>query len=338
MDENFGLAAQQRRRADRPGGKEKSTSMNFLQRMERKFGKYAIRHLTMYIIMTYAAGYILSMMQSAGGSYGGITRLLMLSPSLILRGQIWRLVSWLLIPPSSLSIFTIIMLFCYYQLGTLLERTWGDFLYNVYIFFGLIMTVVGAFLLFFITGNDYGPMFTTYYVSLSIFLGFAMTFPDQQLLFMFIIPIKIKYLAVIDLIYLAYEIITYFRYGAAYGLPVLVMILCSLASTILFFFMTRRYSRFSPRERRRQRDFQKAMRGPGPFGTQGRTGTAQPRTPYEKVDRTTFAGGKKMAVHRCAVCGRTELDSPDLEFRFCSKCNGNYEYCQDHLYTHMHVQ
>ncbi len=315
--------------------------MNFLQKMERKFGKYAIHHLTMYIIMTYVAGYILSMMQSVGGgSYGSITGLLMLSPSLILRGQIWRLVSWLLIPPSSLGIFTIIMLFCYYQLGTLLERTWGDFLYNVYIFFGLIMTVVGAFLLYFITGRDYGPMFTTYYVSLSIFLGFAMTFPDQQLLFMFIFPIKIKYLALIDLIYLAYEVITYFRYGAAYGLPVLVMIICSLASTILFFFMTRRYSRFNPKERKRQRDFRRAMNGGGPFGTQGRTGSgqAQYRTSGEKIDRHTFGGGQKIAVHRCAVCGRTELDSPDLEFRFCSKCNGNYEYCQDHLYTHMHVQ
>ena len=314
--------------------------MNFLQKMERKFGKYAIHHLTLYIIMTYVAGYILSMMQNVGGgSYGGITGLLMLSPSLILRGQIWRLVSWLLIPPSSLGIFTIIMLFCYYQLGTLLERTWGDFLYNVYIFFGLIMTVVGAFLLYFITGRDYGPMFTTYYVSLSIFLGFAMTFPDQQLLFMFIFPIKIKYLALIDLIYLAYEVITYFRYGAAYGLPVLVMIICSLASTILFFFMTRQYSRFSPKERKRQKDFRRAMSGGGPYGTQNRPGQgqAQHRTPGEKIDRHTF-GGQKIAVHRCAVCGRTELDSPDLEFRFCSKCNGNYEYCQDHLYTHMHVQ
>ena len=341
--------------------------MGFLQKLERKYGKYAIRHLTMYIIMTYAAGYVLSMMQSVGdGSYNGITRLLVLSPSLILRGQIWRLVSWLLIPPSSLSIFTLIMLFCYYQLGTLLERTWGDFLYNVYIFFGLIMTVIGAFLLYFITGNDYGPLFTTYYVSLSIFLGFAMTFPDQQLLFMFVFPIKIKYLALVDIIYLLYEIITYFRYGISYGLPVLVMIVSSLASTILFFLMTRRSGRFS---RKRQRDFRNAMNGRGgPWGSGragqgsrhsgagwGRTGQsgagagtsgmggnsygAPGGRPYEKVDRHTFAGnGQRMAVHHCAVCGRTELDDPDLEFRFCSKCSGNYEYCQDHLYTHIHVQ
>ena len=317
--------------------------MSFLQKMERKYGKYAIRHLTMYIIMTYAAGYVLSMMQSmGGGGYGGITQLLYLSPPLILRGQIWRLVSWLLIPPTSLSFFTLVMLFCYYQLGTLLERTWGDFLYNVYIFFGLLMTIIGAFILYFVTGRDFGPIFSTYYVSLSIFLGFAMTFPDQQMLFMFIIPIKIKYLAIVDIIYLIYEVITYSRYG--YGLPVLVMIVCSLASTILFFLMTRRNSRFS-RNRQRQRSFRKAMGGygSGPAGPGGFTGGANRAGSsaggtYEKVDRHTFGGGERRAVHHCAVCGRTELDSPDLEFRFCSKCNGNYEYCQDHLYTHMHVQ
>ena len=320
---------------------ESENAMNFLQKMERKYGRYAIRHLTMYIIMTYAAGYVLSMMERlGGGGYSGITRLLVLSPSLILRGQIWRLVSWLLIPPSSLSFFTVIMLFCYYQLGTLLERTWGDFLYNVYIFFGLIMTVIGAFLLYFITGNDYGPLFTTYYVSLSIFLGFAMTFPDQQLLFMFIFPVKIKYLALVDIIYLVYEIITYFRYGVSYGLPVLVMVVSSLASTILFFLMTRRLGRFSHRQRQRQRDFRSAVNGwSRSAGTGKGAGKASSGASYEKVDRHTFAGGeKKMAVHHCAVCGRTELDSPDLEFRFCSKCNGNYEYCKDHLYTHIHVQ
>ena len=42
--------------------------------------------------------------------------------------------------------------------------------------------------------------------------------------------------------------------------------------------------------------------------------------------------------HKCAICGRTELDSPELEFRYCSKCEGNYEYCSDHLFTHEHVR
>ena len=42
--------------------------------------------------------------------------------------------------------------------------------------------------------------------------------------------------------------------------------------------------------------------------------------------------------HKCAICGRTEIDSPQLEFRYCSKCEGSYEYCSDHLFTHEHVK
>ena len=284
--------------------------MKFLNKLERKFGKYSIHNLTRYIILTYIIGYILLMISTY--SPVNILGWLALNPGAIMRGQVWRLVTWVLMPPGQLDIFTIIMLFCYYQLGTVLERTWGDFLYNVYIFFGLIMTVVGAFIMYFAGGAllielTGGMLFSTYYVSLSIFLGFAMTFPDQQMLFMFIIPIKIKYLALVDVAYLIYSMIR----G---GWISRVMIICSLASTILFFLGTRNYQRFRPKERRRQKEFTKAMG-------------------YGKVQ-----GGGRIARHRCAVCGQTELDNPDLEFRFCTKCNGNYEYCQNHLFTHEHVK
>jgi len=338
---------------------------------------------------------------------------------------VWRLVSWLLIPPNSLTssaldILTIIMLFVYYQLGSLLENVWGDFLYNVYIFTGLVMTVVGAFLLYAITGQDYGVLFSTYYVSLSIFLGFAMTFPDQQMLFMFIIPIRIKYLAVVDIIYLIYSVFQAARYGL--WLPVLVMILSSLAGTILFFFGTRHFSGL--KDRQRQKVLRKQMQGgrtvytwqqqnrnrgnsrtggtgtnsgSNPFGTNnpnsgrnpydsngtnngqdpygtngtnngqnpygtnngqdpygtnngqnpyGTNGTNNGQNPYGTNGRS-FGSNSRVSfspkkdgrpIHRCAVCGRTELDDPELEFRFCSKCNGNYEYCNDHLFTHIHVK
>ena len=306
--------------------------MNLLNNLEKKFGSRAIRHLTAYIILTYAIGYILSMSSMFGGEgYSRILYYLTLSPSLILKGQIWRLVSWWLIPPTSLSIFTLIMLFCYYQLGTLLERTWGDFLYNVYIFFGLFMTVIGSFLLYFITGTDYGVLFSTYYVSLSIFLGFAMTYPDMELLFMFFLPVKIKYLAVIDLVYLAYEIFRAWRSG--FGLPVTVMIVSSLASVIVFFLLTRR-SVLTRGQKRYRKAYRSHMSGYP--GGQGRGTSAQEQGRPGPSAYTP--GGKKIAVHRCAICGRTELDDPDLEFRFCSKCRGNYEYCQDHLFTHTHVQ
>lgn len=308
--------------------------MKFLQNLEKKFGRYAIRHLTLYIISFYVIGYILYFMQVSNNV--PILSYLSLDPGLIAKGQIWRLFSWVLIPPSSISIWTIVMLICYYQLGTMLEKTWGDFLYNFYIFFGLIMTVIGVCVMYAVypefrlivsystaTGSY---IVSTYYVSLSIFLGFAMTYPDQIMLFMFIIPVKIKYLAILDVAYLIYSIAR-----SSYPIVTGVLIACSLASTILFFFMTKNYGRASRSQRRRQKEFQKAFND----NLRGNRGTSRSTAGAQRggADRHT-----KIALHRCAVCGRTELDDPNLEFRFCSKCKGNYEYCSDHINNHKHVQ
>ena len=184
--------------------------MKLLNKLERKFGAYAIRNLTLYIIVTYIIGYVL---EFAGGN---LTAYLYLDPYYILHGQIWRLVSWLLVPPSSLNIFTIIMLFFYYSIGNSLEQTWGTFRYNVYIFGGILWTIIGAFVLYGImyvmyggpvAFGAFGMAFSTYYISLSIFLGFAITYPNMQVLLYFIIPLKIKYLAWLDLAYLAYDMI-----------------------------------------------------------------------------------------------------------------------------------
>lgn len=289
--------------------------MNFFKKLERKFGKYAIPNLTKYIIITYVIGYVLMMAQQATSA--DILGWLTLDPGLILRGQVWRIVSWVLMPPGTFNVFTVIMLLFYYNIGTALEHVWGDFRYNAYIFFGLIMTVVGSFILYGVIGDWYtvlnwGYMFSTYYVSLSIFLGFAMTFPDQQVLLMFFIPIKMKWLALVDVAYLLYEMIESNWAGR-------VVILCSLASTIIFFFATRDYSRFNYKEQKRKKDFYRA-------------------TGYTRVRGAGTGAGGRQPIHKCAVCGRTELDDPNLEFRFCSRCNGNYEYCQDHLFNHVHVK
>ncbi len=290
--------------------------MGFFQKLERKFGRYAIRGLTKYIIAAYVIGYVIYIMSSAGST--DYQLLLSLNPGAIMRGQVWRLFTWVLMPPSSLSVFTLVMLFCYYQLGSVLERVWGDFMYNFYIFFGLIMTVVGAFIMYYCGGSTWqlyieltgGSFFTTYYVSLSIFLGFAMTFPDQQMLLFFIIPIKIKYIAIFDVAYLTYCLII----G---GWGTRVQVLSSLAAVIIFFIMTRRYSfknaRAGAQQRKRSREFKQAM------------------------GRGRSAAGAAVR-HKCHICGQTEAGNPDLEFRYCSKCNGNYEYCQNHLFTHTHIQ
>ena len=283
--------------------------MNFLNKMERKFGRYAIHNLTKYMIGCYIIGYILLY----GGSLFHIsfTQYLSLSPSHIVHGQIWRLVSWLLIPPpSSNLIFVLIMLMFYYSLGETLERTWGAFRYNVYILGGVLFTVIGAFILYFIAGGSpitslyYSGAFSTYYINLSIFLAFAVSYPDMQVLFMMIIPMKMKWLAVLDVAYLLYDMV-----NGSWGIR--TVIIASLLNFIIYFLATRNYQRISPKEIHRKQQFQKAVHPKMAPGT---------------------------TKHKCAVCGRTEEDGDNLEFRFCSKCNGNYEYCQDHLFTHKHIQ
>ncbi|MCR4655643.1 MAG: hypothetical protein K5770_05370 [Lachnospiraceae bacterium] len=282
----------------------------FLNKLERKVGKYAISNLSLYIIIAYVIGYILTLT--------GSVEFISLNPYKILHGQIWRIVTWIIVPPSALNIFTIIMLFFYYSLGTSLERTWGTFRYNIYIFSGILFTVIGAFLLYTVyvlmdypgevVGMFISNAFSTYYINLSIFLAFAAIFPNMQVLLYFIIPVKIKWLAYLDV---AVLLISFFTGN----MGIKVSILASLLNFILFFFGTVDMKRFSPKEVHRRTEFKKQTENTGRV--------------YKTVDG-------KITKHKCAICGRTELDGDNLEFRFCSKCNGNYEYCQDHLFTHNH--
>ena len=177
--------------------------MNFLDKLERKCGKYAISNLSLYLILCYGCGYILELINASFLDY------LTLNPYMILHGQIWRIVTWILVPPDSLGLFTIIMLYFYYSLGTSLERTWGTFYYNVYILGGMICTLIGSFILMGLSTVLFGDYiavmgnklfyqqvaynFSTYYINMSIFLAFAATFPEVQVLLMFIIPIKVKF-------------------------------------------------------------------------------------------------------------------------------------------------
>ena len=271
---------------------------NWLDKMERRFGRYAIRNLTMYLLAGYAIGYLLSFTMPQLLTY------FTLEPALILKGQVWRLLSWVIIPPNDNIIFVIFMMLLYYSLGNTLESYWGAFRYNVYIFSGILFTVIGAGLIGGITG--FGSLYSTYYINMSIFLACASIMPDYQLLLYGIIPIKMKWLAILDVVLLAVD-------AVQGGLIIRIVIIASLLNFIIFFFCNRNLRGHSPKQAARRKKFQKQISRP----------------------QNQYAGGAK---HRCAVCGRTELDDPTLEFRYCSKCNGNYEYCQDHLFTHEHVK
>ena len=275
---------------------------NWLDKMERRFGRYAIRNLTMYLLAGYAIGYLLSFTMPQLLTY------FTLEPALILKGQVWRLLSWVIIPPNDNIIFVIFMMLLYYSLGNTMESYLGAFRYNVYIFSGILFTVIGAFIVNGLIGGitGFGSLYSTYYINMSIFLACASIMPDYQLLLYGIIPIKMKWLAVLDVVLLAVD-------AVQGGLIIRIVIIASLLNFIIFFFCNRNLRGHSPKQAARRKKFQKQISRP----------------------QNQYAGGAK---HRCAVCGRTELDNPTLEFRYCSKCNGNYEYCQDHLFTHEHVK
>jgi len=282
---------------------------DLLNKWERKIGRYAISNLSMWIIVAYVIGYMLFLFAPILLSF------CTMNPYAILHGQIWRLVTWVFIPPGGLNMFTVLMLFFYYSIGSTLERTWGTFRYNVYIFSGMLFSVLGGFLVYFLDcfigaynpvsaasiGTNLGAGISTYYINLSIFLAFAACYPDMQVLLYFIVPVKIKWLAYLDVALLAYS---FFTQGRAHRM----LIIASLLNFILFFLGTRNFRRVTPKEIHRRRTYQQQVRQP-----------------------------RGITKHKCAICGRTEDDDPNLEFRFCSKCDGNYEYCQDHLFTHEHI-
>ena len=281
--------------------------MNWLDKLERKLGRFAIPNLTVYLLAGYVIGF--GVMYLMPDLLGWLT----LEPALIVRGQVWRLVSWVLIPPTRYPISLLFLILLYYSLGTALERTWGTFRYNVYIFSGLIFTVLGVVILYAVYFFGFhvelplslAGMVSTNYITMSIFLAFAAIYPEMEVYLYFILPIKMKWMA---LVYAAMALY-YFSRG---GIVTRVAIGASLLNFVIFFLSSRNMRRFSPKERVRKAKFKR-----------------------QSAPHMHYSNGAK---HRCAVCGRTELDDPCLEFRFCSKCNGNYEYCQDHLFTHEHVK
>lgn len=277
--------------------------MNFFRKLEQRFGRYAIHNLMYYIIFLYGAGILISLVNPAF-----YINYLALDAGEILHGQVWRVVTFLVCPPSSGSMgglglfFNLLMMYLYYNLGTTLERVWGVFRFNAYFFVGILGHIVAAFIIYFVTGHSY-PL-STYYLNNSLMLAFAATFPQMQFYLWGVLPVKALWLAV----FIGAEFVYDFLTG---GIAARIAILLSLANFILFFLLSKSSS-ISPKEIKRKQAFKASVK----------------QAEVQKI---------RHSHHKCAVCGRTEKDHPELEFRYCSKCAGGMEYCMDHLYTHKHV-
>lgn len=289
--------------------------MNWINKLERKFGKYAIPNLMYYIIILYAFGFVLGLF--APEFY---YQYLSLDAAAILRGQVWRIITFIIQPPNTNLLFVFFTLYLYYMIGRQLEYVWGTFRFNLYFFTGVLLHVIAALLTYLITGVSL-PL-GTYYLNMSLFFAYAAIYPNQQFYLFMVLPVKVKYLAWLDGVYFVYAIIQAFLpayggdpiYGVLYKASALAAFV-SLLNFLIFFLFTRNVRRFTPKEVKRKHHYHKEVRA-------GRAAQT----------------GPDGAKHRCAVCGRTELDDENLEFRYCSKCNGNYEYCQDHLFTHEHIK
>lgn len=307
--------------------------MNFLNKMERKFGKYAIRNLPLIIVICFAIGYLLV------GFAPDVYMKLCFSPYDIIVGhQYWRLFTWILSPPGPLTFFSLIMLFFYYTFGQAIERGIGTFLFNIYILGGWLINTLAAlgvsffyyakfsdpaeFALWSLVNNGMEMMSIMLY---SIYLGFALVYADSIVLFFFVLPMKASWLAYIDMVYLAIIFVN------ATSLMTRVSIIAYLVNFVLLYLLMRSYTRgkASRSQRKRQRAYKSQV-----------IEFEQARQMRGRGDAKTITPDGKTVItrHKCAVCGCSELDDPTMEFRFCSKCNGNYEYCSKHLYTHEHVK
>jgi hypothetical protein len=305
-----------------------------LYKLEAKFGKYAIKNLSVYMAACFLISYLLELLAPS------VYAALVFSPvHVFVSHQFWRLFTWIFTTPGSINIFSFIMIFFYFSIGTSIERGIGTFWYNLYVFGGLILITLGqlfTWLILYLVKGKFGFLtyaialdgaggasMMTYYMTVSVFLGYALLYQDAMVLLYFVIPFKVKWMAYIDGVFLVYY------FFALDGITSRVTIL-AIGINFLVYYLTirgaargRKTDTWQSKQRRTKRDTRrsKAESKVVEFGT------GKPIPTPSTITR-----------HKCAVCGRTENDGIELEFRFCSKCNGNYEYCQDHLYTHTHVE
>ncbi|MDF2486850.1 MAG: putative rane protein, partial [Herbinix sp.] len=234
----------------------------------------------------------------------------------VMEGQVWRLITWI-IPINSMNgiLLLAISVYVYYIIGNALENAWGAFRFNLYFFTGILFNIVSSLLTYMITGMSVSPDLS--FICGTMFFAFAATYPNMQFRLYFLIPIKAKYLAWFQGAIYIYTVFTYIVRG---DFLLVIPLVVSFANFFIFFFATRNYQKISPSEYKRKANYRRQM-------DEGKKGS----------NVTDFRGKNVITRHKCAVCGRTELDNDQLEFRFCSKCDGSYEYCMDHLFTHEHV-
>jgi membrane associated rhomboid family serine protease len=171
--------------------------MNWLNKLERKYGRLGIPNLMLFVVLGNALIYIMANLDPTGR----LVSSLYLYPPLVLQGQIWRLITFVFVPPAASVIWIFFILYFYYMIGTNLENEWGSFKFTAYYLAGMLATILAAFLT--------GSIATSLYLNLSLFLAFAHIYPEFQILLFFVIPVKVKYLAWLNWAFIVYSVLFY---------------------------------------------------------------------------------------------------------------------------------
>lgn len=285
-----------------------------MKKYRRAFQRFCFRNrnkgipnLMLYISLGSALVYFLSMISQSNILYA----FLYFDRTAILHGQIWRLFTYAftfgLGNGNVLLVF--IGLFCYYSLGRAIEATWGTFKFNLFYLTGILLMDIYALI--------FGGHADVYYLNMSLFLSYATLYPDSGFLLFFIIPVKAWIFALIDLLVVVIDFVTL-------SFPNNLFPIIALMNYFLFF--GKDVLNILPRSWRTRMGI-------------GRNTTAKKTQPIVFVKTTNVQ--KEAApnyTHRCTVCGRTDVSNPELDFRYCSKCNGYYCYCSDHINNHVHIQ
>ena len=268
-----------------------------------------IPNLMLYIVIGTALVFLFDRMS---GNYLFYS-LLCFDRNLILHGQVWRLITYPLTYYNNNILLTAVALFCYYSLGRAMENIWGTLRFNLYYLTGGVMMDIYCMI--------FGGRADVTYLNLSLFLSYATLFPDSTFLLFFIIPVKAWIFALVDLAmvlfgliadpfpYNLFSVVSLANYFLFFGKDVLNVIPMSWRANI-----SRLFHRGPKQQKAKVIHF-----NAGSY----EASHATPKAPY---------------THRCTVCGRTDVTNPELEFRYCSKCNGYYCYCQDHINNHTHIQ
>ena len=280
-----------------------------VQRFCAAHPRFGIPNLMRVIVIGNVAVYVLMLLTQANDA--NALSFLTFNLNALLHGEVWRLVTFVFVPAYSSPFALLISLYFYYWIGSTLERQWGTAKFNLYYISGALLTVLGVVLASLITGNPYLTAAGTGYVNLSMFFAFAFLFPDTTVLLFFILPVKMKWLAYLDRALFAFDII---KAIGAHNWAGVVLPIVALLNFAVFIWPEVHYLK----ERAKYQNSRK---------------TVQFRQAQQQQAKQAQQQGYR---HKCAVCGRTDTDYPDLQFRYCSKCVGYHCFCQDHIFNHVH--